>query len=377
MTAKTRKNPSDDGPLEPIDPSSDQFEEFDVTAEPEAAAEATAESFGGLAESDDVFRSITQARDEIEGRFLLNPVAAVSASADDGVAGLGNVVGVGIGEKYVDDKPTGQIAVKVFVKEKLNPHEVSAEALVPPVVGGVTTDIDAIGDVTAQMFTARLRPAPGGVSIGNCTRVMAGTLGCLVRRGTQLFILSNNHVMALVNTSPLGVGIPQPGRLDGGVCNNDVIARLTQFIPIDFTAGQCNFVDAAIAQTSRTLVDRRLLRPGGVRQPIAPPPLNPVLNQLVQKSGRTTQYTRGIIDAVNVTVNVSYAPLGGVARFCRQFRVRGIPGGDFSRPGDSGALVTTFPQNRPVGLLFAGGTGVTFCNPIIPVLNALGVAIVF
>jgi hypothetical protein len=377
MPGKTRKRPSDDGPQEPTDSGGQSFEEFDVTAEPEAAAEATIESLGGLAESDDAFRSLTQARDDIEARFLLNPVDAVTASADEGAAGLGNVVGVGIGEKYVDDKPTGQIAVKVFVKEKLNPHEISSDALVPPSVGGLPTDVDAIGDVTASMFTARLRPAPGGVSIGNCNRVMAGTLGCLVSRGGQLFILSNNHVMALVNTSPLGAGIPQPGRLDGGVCNNDVIARLTQFIPINFAAGVCNFVDAAIAQTSPALVDRRMLRPGGVRQPLVPPPVNPVLNALVQKSGRTTQYTRGIIDAVNVTVNVSYAPLGGVARFCRQFRVRGVPGGDFSRPGDSGSLVTTFPANRPVGLLFAGGNGVTFCNPIAPVLAAFGVAIVF
>jgi hypothetical protein len=383
MPGKTRKPPSDGEPLEPFDPNAESFDEFDVSSEPEAAAEATIESLGGLAESDDAFRSVSQARDEVEGRYLLNPSAAVSASAEDGTSGLGNVVGVGIGEKYVDDKPTGQLAVKVFVKEKLNREEVSAEALVPQTIGGTTTDIDAVGDVTAQMFTARLRPAPCGVSIGNCNRVMAGTLGCLVRRGTQLFILSNNHVIALVNTSPLGAGIPQPGRLDGGVCNNDVIARLAQFIPINFAAGQCNFVDAAIAQTSPALVDRRILRPLGFRQPILPPPLNPVLNMLVQKSGRTTQYTRGIVDAVNVTVNVSYAPLGGVARFCRQFRVRGIPGGDFSRPGDSGSLVTTFPLNQPVGLLFAGGAGpqpgsqsVTFCNPIIPVLNAFGVTIV-
>lgn len=98
----------------------------------------------------------------------------------------------------------------------------------------------------------------------------------------------------------------------------------------------------------------------------------------VQKSGRTTQYRRGVIDAVGVTVNVSYAPFGGVARFVGQFRVRGIFG-IFSDRGDSGSLVTTFPQNRPVGLLFAGNatTNTTFCNPIGAVLSAFGVNIVF
>lgn len=66
----------------------------------------------------------------------------------------------------------------------------------------------------------------------------------------------------------IGVGNPQPGRLDGGVCPQDIIARLTQFIPISFAAGQCNFVDAAIARTSPNLVDRRILRPGSGRHPL-------------------------------------------------------------------------------------------------------------
>jgi hypothetical protein len=103
----------------------------------------------------------------------------------------------------------------------------------------------------------------------------------------------------------------------------------------------------------------------------------PLFNMAVQKSGRTTQYRRGFIDIVSLTIDVSFAPLGGVARFVRQFRVRG-QGAIFSDRGDSGSLVTTFPQNRPVGLLFAGNAAhnVTFCNPIGPVLSSFGVTIV-
>jgi hypothetical protein len=354
-----------------------EFEEVDLTAEAEAvAAEVTAEAVEGMA-TEDEFKSLLSAQKELERRLLLEPSEAMAAAAQEGSRGLGNVIGVGIGEKEVDGIPTGQIAVKVLVKEKLSEADVSEEALVPETVGGLPTDVDVSGEVTSQMFTARLRPAPGGVSIGNCSRVMAGTLGCLVKRANQLFVLSNNHVLALVNTSPIGTPIPQPGRLDGGVCPQDVIGRLTQFIPITF-AGQCNFVDCAIAQVSPALVDRRILRPGGVRQPLVAPAVQPVLNSLVQKSGRTTQYRRGVIDLVNAALNVSYAPIGGVARFCRQFRVKGI-GGIFSDRGDSGSLVTTFPGNNPVGLLFAGNAAAnqTFCNYIIPVLNALGVQIVF
>ena len=142
--------------------------------------------------------------------------------------------------------------------------------------------------------------------------------------------------------------------------------------------GAFNLVDVAIARTSPLLVDRRILRPFGIRQRLVAPDVPPALNLRVQKSGRTTQYRRGYIDLINTTVDVSYSPLGGVARFVRQFRVRGI-GGIFSDRGDSGSLVTTYPGNQPVGLLFAGNavSNVTFCNPIRTVMGLLGVSIVY
>jgi hypothetical protein len=357
----------------------EHFEDFDVMQEPEPEPEASVETLGALSESEDQMKSLMQARDELEQRLMQQPSVQTVATADEEVYSFGNIVGVGIGEKEVDGHPTGQLAVKVLVKEKMKSAQIASEAAVPEALGGVRTDVEATGEIRAQMFTARRRPAPGGVSIGNCRRQHAGTLGCLVTRQGQLFILSNNHVMAVVNTSPLNEGISQPGRLDGGVCPNDIIARLTQFIPINFAPGECNIVDAAIARTSPNLVDRRILRPGGVLQSLAAPiQAPPVLNSLVQKSGRTTQYRRGIIDLINVTVNVDYAPIAGVARFCRQFRVRGVPG-PFSDRGDSGSVVTTFPANRPVGLLFAGNAAAnrTFCNPIREVLAAFGVSIVF
>jgi hypothetical protein len=364
--------------FEKFDVTGEGFEAFDVTAEPEPEAEVSIEALGGLSESEDELRSVSQARDELEKRLMLDPGEAAFAAAEEGAAGYGNVVGVGMGEKEVNGSPTGQLVVKVYVKEKLASKDVASEALVPESIGSAKTDVEATGEIAGQLFIQKLRPAPGGVSIGNCNRILAGTLGCLVTRSNKLFILSNNHVMALVNTSPLNAGIPQPGRLDGGVCPADIIARLTQFIPISFAPNASNVVDAAIAQTSPNLVDRRILRPGGVRQRLKSPIVPPALNQLVQKSGRTTQFRRGIIDAINVTVNINYAPIGGVARFVNQFRVKGI-GGIFSDRGDSGSLVTTSPQNNPVGLLFAGNaaSNTTFCNNIRNVLAAFAVSIVF
>ncbi len=378
--------------FEPFDPTQepsereakamDEFEDFDVTAEPEGASdEFGIESLGDFSDSEDELRSVLAARDEAE-RVLMGSgdtaMSAMSAMNEDGTAGIGNIVGVGIAEKVSAGGPTGQLGVTIFVKEKVSSRSVSAEALVPHSIGGVTTDVEAVGDISAQMFTARRRPAPGGVSIGNALQNSAGTLGCLVRRGNQLFILSNNHVMALVNTAPLNSAILQPGRLDGGTSPADIIGRLDQFVPINFNPAVFNFVDAAIARTAPALVDRRILRPGGVLQPIGAGIVQPAMNLPVMKSGRTTQFRRGVIDAVNVTVNVNYGPVGGVARFARQFRVRGTVQPPFSDRGDSGSLVTTQAGNRPVGLLFAGNaqSNTTFCNPIGTVLSSLNVQIV-
>ena len=101
----------------------------------------------------------------------------------------------------------------------------------------------------------------------------------------------------------------------------------------------------------------------------------------VQKYGRTTGFTTGSINAVNVDVDVCYFPLteticfpGYQAHFVNQFS---IPDGSvpFSAAGDSGSLLVTTGSNNPVGLLFAGGDGLTIANPIDAVLQRFSVTI--
>src|SRR3989449_7150169 len=80
--------------------------------------------------------------------------------------------------------------------------------------------------------TRRIRPAPGGVSIGHI-QITAGTLGILARRNGRPVILSNNHVLANQNAGRVGDPILQPGPADGGRLQ-DTIARLVDFVPIQF-----------------------------------------------------------------------------------------------------------------------------------------------
>jgi hypothetical protein len=81
----------------------------------------------------------------------------------------------------------------------------------------------------------------------------------------------------------------------------------------------------------------------------------------------------GIFGVLDVPYGENDSP--PIGRFRQQIVIQGL-GGAFSDRGDSGSLVLEKATNRPVGLLFAGGTGTdgvvyTFANPILEVLDRL------
>ena len=95
---------------------------------------------------------------------------------------------------------------------------------------------------------------------------------------------------------------------------------------------------------------------------------------VVGKTGRTTDLTQGTIRATGVSVNVRYD--AGVAHFRDQFSVRSTNANNFSAGGDSGSFVWQWNSRlSPVGLLFAGGGGTTFCNRMSRVVPALDVVL--
>ena len=68
------------------------------------------------------------------------------------------------------------------------------------------------------------------------------------------------------------------------------------------------------------------------------------------KRGRTTGVTTGTVDSINATVNVSYGPACGTARFVGQ----AITSAGLGASGDSGSVVLDSNTLTPVGLFFAG-----------------------
>lgn len=316
-------------------------------------------------------QELLSAHEKLEQQ-LLSGVAEQALSAESGTElhGFENIVGVGISEKMVGDEYTDEPCVTVYVAAKVPKDAIAAEALVPKEIDGIRTDVVVTGELHAFPHRGRYRPATGGVSVMNYRVRAAGTLGCLVRRGRTLYILSNNHVLALVNRARIGDPILQPGGLDGGRFPRDVIARLSQFVPIRI-GGPVNQLDCAIAQASPSLVTARSRCFGRISS-------SPVLarrNLFVKKCGRTTQFTRGRITDVNFTGWINYTGVG-LALFQRQIVAVSLTTRPFSQPGDSGSLIVTNVGNRPVGLLFAGSNTHTIANPIGQVLTALNVSIV-
>jgi hypothetical protein len=297
-----------------------------------------------------------------------------------------NVVAVGIGFKTTGGVQTGEISIVVSVMKKLPLIQLPESARVPKMLGGVQTDVIETGPIFAlQDPTDKMRPARPGVSIGHY-QITAGTLGCLVQRNGQIFILSNNHVLANSNNAQVGDAIWQPGRADGGT-SADQIGTLEQFIPVGFSGSiGCspfaflmrllgiakplvnepgnNTVDCAIAKPlSADLVDPDILNigiPTGVG--------TATLGTPVQKSGRTTGHTTDQITQIDVSVSVNYG--GQLAVFQNQ-----LMAGPMSQGGDSGSAVLDM-NKQVVGLLFAGSTTTTIMNPIQLVLDALQVKVV-
>ena len=280
-----------------------------------------------------------------------------------------NVVGVGKGTKIINAKDTDEPCLTVLVEKKLPKDQLSKQDLVPKMYKNIKTDIIEVGEIKPLSLVDRIRPVIGGYSVGVET-ITAGTIGCVVYSGSgedmKYYILSNNHVLANENKSPLGALIVQPGPIDGGIAPWDVIGMLYDYEPIKFitsTRQPENIVDCAIAKCDSKILNPEIYWIGYIKGIT-----KAKKGMWIKKSGRTTGFTTGKVLATNVTVQVRYN--SGYALFVRQVLTSRISSG-----GDSGSLVLT-STNQAVGLLFAGSSTVTVCNPIEQVLKILNVKLI-
>jgi hypothetical protein len=312
---------------------------------------------------------------------------AAGVRAVDAFNDAGNIQGVSIGlGEGASDSSSGEPGLPALTLYVAEPTSVDrTKAAIVSVMGiraiasdNVPINIVVTGVIDAQPHRFRLRPAPGGVSVGHF-RITAGSIACLALgrsppRDSRLMILSNNHVLANSNGGAFGDCIVQPGPIDGGKCPQDQIATLERFVPINFSGG-VNFIDCATGWAWPDRVRRELVFLSGSVPAyfrISSALVAPALGMLVGKSGRTTQLTQGRITGLGATINVNYGG-GRIALFKDQIAIQGLNGA-FSAGGDSGSSIWTWNQQRnPVGLLFAGGGNITFANQMQRVVVALDI----
>ena len=275
-----------------------------------------------------------------------------------------NVVGVSTGLNVKNMEPIEELAIQVLVEKKV--EEKDLRKALPKKIDSIPLDVLETGKLEIQPLTAMIRPSKPGFSLGHF-EITAGTFGALVNdvMSGQMYILSNNHVLANSNLAALGDPILQPGRADGGTFPSSKIATLERFveiIPTNQSPGY-NLVDAAIAtpDDSRLAVaDAHILGiPDGIGEA--------QIGSRVTKVGRTTDHTIGTVMNIDATVIVGGFGVIGAAQFRNQIITTAMSAG-----GDSGSLTRDL-DGKAVGLLFAGSPAVTIHNDITNVMQALNV----
>lgn len=251
--------------------------------------------------------------------------------------------------------------------------------------GGIDNNCDGIVDEGCPSPTPTPTPAPVlpesgtidiGVSTGNELECSSGTITARVKDGIgNVYAMSNNHVYALENSAPIGSDVGHPGKADSlQLCLSplsNVIGPLFDYVPIIFSTGANNTVDAAIATTSTSILKKST--PSACYGTPKSQTVVAAAGMNVQKCGRTTSLTKGVITGINATVNIGYD--SGTARFVNQIVVESNTA--FIKPGDSGSLLVTDPGRNPTGLLYAGTQDgkLAIANEIDDVLSAFNVTI--
>ncbi|MFB2976500.1 hypothetical protein [Microseira sp. BLCC-F43] len=115
-----------------------------------------------------------------------------------------NVTGIGVGYKVKDATTTNEIAIQIFVQQKLPATDANHRGwqLVPPDIDGVPTDVVQLGPFTESVAPSGSRanrkdPLLGGLAIGHASSPFTyGTLGAIVfDNANNPMVLSNEHVL--------------------------------------------------------------------------------------------------------------------------------------------------------------------------------------
>jgi hypothetical protein len=283
---------------------------------------------------------------------------------------LPGVHAVGVGAKQVDGKRTEDVAIAVFVEHKRPLNEVPADERIPDEIEGVKTDVIEMPvpqtiQVPGQLFgakredTKKYRPIRGGTQ---CQREGHGfgTFGCLftIPSDPKTIIAATNHHVIYTNCSDKA-NKEQVGQADGSTssshCCEDIVGTVL--------AAVCDTeVDIALVKLNggeEWLAEVQEVGPVGATHFVEPAEANPPNTYPVQKRGRTSSRTGGVITHTGTSGTVN-KPGGGLHRSYTNGMViqpnpdPASPGTmvDFALPGDSGSALLN-EGGDVVGIVFA------------------------
>ena len=220
-----------------------------------------------------------------------------------------------------------------------------------------------------------------GTSIGVSTLALAGTMGAIVEspQGDR-YMLSNNHVIGGCNHMGVDEPVFAPSTMDVG-STTPKIEQFAKFSKlVELRSGNVKYVpchnyDVAIARIDG---NSKVSSHQGEHYDTPSATAAFVAGQPVQKVGRTTRLTSGIVESKIA----DYFPLpykaqhfSATANFDDVWAIKTtVKGEPFALPGDSGSLIVSEDAGFALGLLFAathdGSYG--FAAPISEVLKRLG-----
>ncbi|WP_405810683.1 hypothetical protein OG729_38060 [Streptomyces sp. NBC_00210] len=176
-------------------------------------------------------------------REAIAQVARVKEESTAWLLSLPGVNLVAIGGKETDGRPTGELAVQVYVDAKLPLSEIPPEQRIPEEIDGVKTDVYVGGDMVplvadgallpedVKFDESRNRPVIGGSLILMPGSKYVGTLGCFVSDPADINIaygLTCGHVIFSPDISPPTSGFTKVGQPSAGGssgCCEDTIGK--------------------------------------------------------------------------------------------------------------------------------------------------------
>lgn len=218
-----------------------------------------------------------------------------------------------------------------------------------------------------QDHRQRMRPVPGGVSIGTRSIQFAGATGTsafVMTDGSERYLSSNNHVFTNVSNHDIGEPVVQPGIDDGGSVGPDTVGNLAGFVPVE------DGVTADFAWASMDVgIDSSAFQLGEIGPSVA----DPNIGDDIVKSGRTTGVTRGTVSRTGVTIGVAWD--NSVVTFTDVIESdMHIMGGDSGSP----VFLDDSEPYTPAGLVFAKSnqTGASVCCLLSNAIQESGLSLV-